>query len=73
LTVSDDGPGISPQEQEHIFDRFYRADSARTRGQGGTGLGLAIGKWIVEAHGGRITVESRPGQGTTFRVRLPLT
>ncbi|MBK7127103.1 MAG: HAMP domain-containing histidine kinase [Dehalococcoidia bacterium] len=70
LEVSDDGAGISEADQKHIFDRFYRSDSERTRSKGGTGLGLAIGKWIVEAHGGRITVESAPGKGTTFRVRL---
>lgn len=71
LAVADDGAGISPEDQKHIFDRFYRSDSERTRSKGGTGLGLAIGKWIAEAHGGRITVESAPGRGTTFRVRLP--
>ena len=70
LEVSDDGAGISEADHKHIFDRFYRSDSERTRSKGGTGLGLAIGKWIVEAHGGRITVESAPGKGTTFRVRL---
>ena len=72
LTVTDDGAGISPGDQKHIFERFYRADAERTRSKGGTGLGLAIGKWIAEAHGGRISVESQPGEGTTFRVRLPL-
>ena len=72
VTVTDDGPGIPAQDQKRIFERFYRVDSERTRGKGGTGLGLAIGKWISEAHGGRIAVESQPGQGTTFRVRLPL-
>lgn len=71
VTVGDNGAGISEQEQKHIFERFYRAESERTRGKGGTGLGLAIGKWIADAHGGRITVESQPGHGTTFRVRLP--
>lgn len=71
LSVTDDGAGISPADQKRIFERFYRADSERTRSKGGTGLGLAIGKWIVEAHGGRISVESQPGKGTTFRVRLP--
>ncbi len=71
LSVTDDGAGISAADQKRIFERFYRADSERTRGKGGTGLGLAIGKWIVEAHGGRIAVESQVGKGTTFRVRLP--
>ncbi len=73
LSVSDDGDGIPPADQKRIFERFYRADGERTRSKGGTGLGLAIGKWIAEAHGGRIAVESRPGMGTTFHVRLPLT
>ncbi len=72
LSVTDDGAGISPEDQKRIFERFYRADAERTRSKGGTGLGLAIGKWIAEAHGGRIAVESQPGAGTTFRVRLPL-
>ena len=72
VTVTDDGPGIPVEDQKRIFERFYRVDSERTRGKGGTGLGLAIGKWICEAHGGRIGVESQPGHGTTFRVRLPL-
>lgn len=71
LSVTDDGAGISAADQKRIFERFYRADSERTRSKGGTGLGLAIGKWIVEAHGGRIAVESQVGKGTTFRVRLP--
>lgn len=71
LSVTDDGVGIAPADQKRIFERFYRADSERTRSKGGTGLGLAIGKWVAEAHGGRIAVESTPGKGTTFRVRLP--
>jgi signal transduction histidine kinase len=71
LSVSDDGVGIAAADQKRIFERFYRADGERTRSKGGTGLGLAIGKWIVEAHGGRVAVESAPGKGTTFRVRLP--
>lgn len=72
LSVTDTGPGIPPEEQGKIFDRFVRADSARSRAAGGTGLGLAIAKWIAEAHGGRISVESTPGAGARFIVRLPL-
>ncbi len=72
LEVSDTGVGIDPQDLPHIFDRFYRGDRARTRGEeDGTGLGLAIAKAIVEAHGGRIWAKSRPGEGTTFTVLLP--
>ena len=71
LSVTDDGAGISAAYQKGFFSGFYRAFSERTRSKGGTGLGLAIGKWIVEAHGGRIGVESQVGKGTTFRVRLP--
>ena len=73
LTVADSGVGIAPGDLPHIFDRFWRADSARTRTgeRSGTGLGLAICKWIAEAHGGTIDVQSRPGRGTTFTVTLP--
>ena len=71
LTVADTGPGIPLEEQARIFDRFVRADSARTRAAGGSGLGLAIAKWIAESHGGRISVESTPGHGAKFTVRLP--
>ncbi len=73
LIVSDTGIGIAPGDLPHIFDRFWRADPARSRtGQRpGTGLGLAITKWIAEAHGGSISVQSRPGRGTVFTVRLP--
>lgn len=71
--VSDTGIGIAPGDLPHIFDRFYRADTARTRtaDRPGVGLGLAICKWIAEAHGGTIDVQSRPGRGTTFTVTLP--
>ena len=73
FTVRDTGIGIAPGDLPHIFDRFWRADPARSRtgDRPGTGLGLAITKWIAEAHGGSITVQSRPGRGTIFMVRLP--
>lgn len=73
LHIQDSGPGLSPAEAEHIFDRFYRADKSRQRQEeGGSGLGLAIAKSIVVAHNGRIHVESQPGQGATFIIELPL-
>jgi signal transduction histidine kinase len=72
FTVRDTGPGIPPDEVEHIFDRFYRGSHARTSGVSGTGLGLPISKEIVERHGGRISLETQPGQGATFTVWLPL-
>jgi len=71
LTVSDSGPGIPPEALPHIFDRFYRADPARSRKVEGTGLGLAVANNIVRVHGGRMTVDSRTGEGTTFTVVLP--
>lgn len=71
VTVSDNGLGIAPEHLPHIFDRFYRADAARTSSQGRTGLGLAITKSIIEAHGGTIEVASEPGKGSLFTVRLP--
>ncbi len=71
LRVTDTGPGIAPEHQKRIFDRFYRVDEARKRAAGGSGLGLAIAKWIVEAHHGRISVESTAGKGAAFVVRLP--
>ena len=70
--IHDTGSGIAPEDITHVFDRFYRADRARSRESGGTGLGLAIGKWIAEAHRGEIRVDSRLGHGSTFHVRIPL-
>lgn len=69
LRVQDDGPGISPEDLPHIFERFYRADAARDRS--GAGLGLSIAQWIVEAHGGHIQAESAPDAGTVFIIRWP--
>ena len=71
ITVEDNGPGISPQDRERIFERFYRVDKARSRDSGGAGLGLAIVKHLVELHGGRVTVESGLGQGARFQISLP--
>jgi two-component system OmpR family sensor kinase/two-component system sensor histidine kinase BaeS len=71
FSVSDTGPGIAPEHLPHVFDRFYRADRARTRSSGGAGLGLAIARQIVEAHGGRIWATSLPGQGTTMTFSIP--
>lgn len=70
VTVSDTGQGIGPEDLPHIYERFYRADKARSRAEGHAGLGLAITKAIIEAQGGSIEVESQPGVGTTFTVRL---
>ena len=72
LIVADEGPGIPPRAQERVFERFWRADPGRTRKRGGTGLGLAIVASIIAAHGGSVTLASRPGQGAAFTVRLPL-
>jgi signal transduction histidine kinase len=69
--VSDEGPGIDAGDIPRLFERFYRADTARVGG-GGVGLGLAIAKEIVEAHGSTIEVSSAPGAGTTFSFELPL-
>ncbi|MCP5100752.1 MAG: HAMP domain-containing protein [Chloroflexi bacterium] len=72
LQVTDTGIGIPPEDLPYIFDRFYRVDKARTRGQGGSGLGLSIAKWIAEAHGGDLTVTSQVGEGSSFTVSLPV-
>ncbi|MBK8910429.1 MAG: heavy metal sensor histidine kinase [Chlorobi bacterium] len=72
VRVRDTGIGISGEHQKKIFDRFYRVDKARSREMGGVGLGLSIVQWTVQAHDGDIRVESEPGQGSTFVVRIPL-
>lgn len=71
VSVQDTGEGIDAQHLPYIFERFYRADSSRTRATGGTGLGLAIVKQVVQAHGGRVEVESVPGEGSCFMFTLP--
>ena len=70
--VSDDGPGLGSEELEHVFDRFWRAESGETQSVGGTGLGLAIAKSLVELHGGAVSASSAKGEGATFRFVLPI-
>jgi two-component system phosphate regulon sensor histidine kinase PhoR len=71
VEVSDRGIGIPEVDQEHIFDRFYTVDKAHSQKMGGSGLGLSIVKTIVEKHFGTITLKSKLGEGTTFRITLP--
>lgn len=71
MSIVDSGPGIAPADLPFIFERFYRADKSRQHDRTGSGLGLAIAKSIVEAHGGRLWVESQPGAGATFMVEWP--
>jgi len=71
ISVADEGVGIPFDEQERIFDRFYRVEGPETRAAAGTGLGLYLSRAIVEAHGGRCWVTSAPGSGSTFFIALP--
>jgi two-component system OmpR family sensor kinase len=71
LRISDTGVGIPPEAVPHVFERFFRADKARSRADGGFGLGLAIVKWIAESHNGAVELDSRPAAGSTFTVTLP--
>lgn len=71
LAVVDQGEGIVPEQRERIFERFYRGDQSRSRESGGSGLGLSIVKHVVADHGGRVTLWSAPGQGSTFTILLP--
>jgi two-component system sensor histidine kinase BaeS len=72
ISVEDTGAGIAPEDLPHIFERFYRADSSRSRATGGSGLGLTIARRLVETHGGQIGVESTVGQGSRFTFTLPV-
>jgi two-component system OmpR family sensor kinase len=72
LEVADQGQGLAASQAERVFERFYRADQARTRKTGGSGLGLAIVAALVAAHNGTVAVDSTPGHGATFRIVLPL-
>jgi two-component system sensor histidine kinase SenX3 len=71
ITVSDEGMGIANADQERVFERFYRVDTARSRATGGTGLGLAIVKHVMANHGGRVTLWSKKGVGSTFTLHVP--
>jgi signal transduction histidine kinase len=71
IRVEDTGEGIAPEHLPHLFERFYRADPGRARTSGGAGLGLAICEWVARVHGGRLTVTSAPGAGTSFTLWLP--
>ncbi|MCC6164410.1 MAG: hypothetical protein IT182_13755 [Acidobacteria bacterium] len=72
VSVQDSGPGIAPEHQALVFERFYRVDRGRSREAGGTGLGLSIAAWAATAHGGQVTVESTPGEGSTFMIDVPI-
>lgn len=72
IVVADSGPGLSQEQVAHVFERFYRTDGSRARASGGVGLGLSIVSAVAEAHGGSVSATSRPGEGATFRIELPL-
>ena len=72
VAVADTGPGLPPEKLPRVWERFYKSDQARTHGSGGTGLGLAIVKQIVEAHDGKVAVQSEVGKGATFSFSLPI-
>jgi two-component system OmpR family sensor kinase len=71
LRVADEGPGMAPEDAARVFERFYRADASRSRAAGGTGLGLSIVAALVAAHGGDVFLDTAPGRGAVFTVRLP--
>ncbi len=71
VSVTDEGQGIAGEHLPRLFERFYRVDKARSRDLGGTGLGLAIVKHVAQIHGGRVSVDSVVGRGSTFRIHLP--
>jgi two-component system OmpR family sensor kinase len=73
IEVADEGPGMAPEDAARVFERFWRADPSRARTSGGVGLGLSIVAAIADAHGGSASVDTEPGRGATFRVRLPRT
>ena len=73
MEVEDEGAGISAEHLPRLFERFYRAEKSRSRDEGGTGLGLSIVKHIVQVHNGTVDVQSEPGKGSIFRIKIPVT
>jgi signal transduction histidine kinase len=72
IDVEDTGMGLSPEDARRVFERFFRADASRSSATEGAGLGLSLVQWIAEQHGGAVSVRSRPGEGSTFTVTLPI-